>query len=81
MPSMPDWDLTPRRARDSEVELVQLMTLVDANNVGNNLARLLDNDRVADSDVFTGNLFDVVQSDSTDGGSGDLHGLQIRCRR
>ncbi len=28
-------DLTPRRASDSEVELVQLMTILDANNVGN----------------------------------------------
>ena len=32
---MAEWDLTPRRAADSQVELVQLMTLVDANNVGN----------------------------------------------
>jgi uncharacterized protein (TIGR00369 family) len=33
---MPDhWDLTPRRAADSSVELVQLMTITDANNVGN----------------------------------------------
>jgi acyl-CoA hydrolase len=32
---MADWDLTPRKAADSQVELVQLMTLVDANNVGN----------------------------------------------
>jgi acyl-CoA hydrolase len=30
-----EWDLTPRRARDSQVELVQLMTILDANNVGN----------------------------------------------
>ncbi len=30
-----DDDLTPRRAADSEVELVQLMTILDANNVGN----------------------------------------------
>ena len=32
---MAEWDLTPRKARDSEVELAQLMTIVDANNVGN----------------------------------------------
>jgi acyl-CoA hydrolase len=32
---MADWDLTPRKAGDSEVELVQLMTITDANNVGN----------------------------------------------
>jgi acyl-CoA hydrolase len=32
---MPEWDVTPRRAADSQVELVQLMTVVDANNVGN----------------------------------------------
>jgi acyl-CoA hydrolase len=30
-----EWDLTPRKARDSQVELVQLMTVTDANNVGN----------------------------------------------
>src|SRR6266542_965880 len=30
-----DDDLTPRRAADSSVELVQLMTITDANNVGN----------------------------------------------
>jgi acyl-CoA hydrolase len=30
-----EWDLTPRTVADSQVELVQLMTLVDANNVGN----------------------------------------------
>jgi acyl-CoA hydrolase len=32
---MAEWDLTPRKAGDSEVELAQLMTIVDANNVGN----------------------------------------------
>jgi acyl-CoA hydrolase len=32
---MVEWDLTPRKAGDSEVELVQLMTMIDANNVGN----------------------------------------------
>ena len=32
---MAEWDLTPRKASDSEVELAQLMTIVDANNVGN----------------------------------------------
>ena len=30
-----EWDLTPRKAADSSVELVQLMTITDANNVGN----------------------------------------------
>jgi acyl-CoA hydrolase len=35
MPAMPEWDLTPRKAGESQVELVQLMTIVDANNVGN----------------------------------------------
>jgi len=32
---MPELDLTPRRAVDSQIVLVQLMTMVDANNVGN----------------------------------------------
>jgi len=35
MASMGEWDLSPRNSADSEVELVQLMTVVDANNVGN----------------------------------------------
>jgi acyl-CoA hydrolase len=30
-----EWDLTPKKAVDSAVELVQLMTITDANNVGN----------------------------------------------
>jgi acyl-CoA hydrolase len=30
-----EWDLTPRKASDSMVELVQHMTIVDANNAGN----------------------------------------------
>jgi uncharacterized protein (TIGR00369 family) len=30
-----EWDLTPKKASDSSVELVQLMTITDANNVGN----------------------------------------------
>jgi acyl-CoA hydrolase len=32
---MAEWDLAPRRAADSEVVLVQQMTLVDANPLGN----------------------------------------------
>ncbi len=30
-----EWDLAPRKAGDSQVELVQLMTILDANGVGN----------------------------------------------
>jgi acyl-CoA hydrolase len=40
---MPDWDLAPRTAADSQVELVQLMTVVDANNVhGGTIMKLVD---------------------------------------
>ncbi len=53
---------------------------LDANDVLNDLARLLHNDRVANPNILAGNLFDVVQSHAANRRPGYLHRLQLRRR-
>ena len=53
----------------------------DADDMRDDLPRLLDDDGIADADVFAGNLFDVMQAGAADRRAGDLHRLQIGRRR
>ena len=54
------------------------LVLLHAHDVRDDLARLFDDDDVADADVFARDLFRVVQAGPADGRTGQLDGLQIR---
>ena len=53
----------------------------DADDVGNDLARLFDHHRVADANVFAADFVGVVQADARDLGPGDFDGFEIGDRR
>ena len=55
--------------------------LLDADDVRDDLARLLDDDRVADADVLAVDLVGVVQAGAADGRAGELHRFQVGDRR
>ena len=65
------------RGIDELAGVVGPQVFFDADDVRDDLARLLDDDRVADADVLAGDLLGVVQADAADRRAGDLHRLQV----
>src|SRR5688572_4159571 len=63
--------------------IVRPQMFFHAHDVRDDLAGFLDDDRVADANVFAGDFFDVVQPDAAYRRAGDLHGLEVgrRCER
>ena len=55
--------------------------LFHPHDVRDDLARLLDDDHVADPDVFALDLVGIVQAGAADDGAGQFHRLQIGHRR
>mgnify|MGYP007044810407 CR=1 FL=1 len=54
---------------------------VYGNHGRNNFARFLDQDTITDADVLAPDFVFVVQGRARDGGSGELHRLQLGDRR
>ena len=54
---------------------------LDADDLGDDLAGLLDHDRVADADVLALELVGVVQAGALDGRAGQLDRLEVGDRR
>ena len=57
------------------------LVLLHADDMGDHLARLLDDDDVAGADVLAGDLVGVVEARAADDRAGQLHRLQIGHRR